>query len=398
MLRSAACIGVLFVLCTTAYGLSKRDYNRNAWRNGDGTYYGLGGEQTGNCAMRAPRPPWMAQRVPVAVSGQIYEGMCGACVIFYGEGKGAGANPIRGWGHGVVVDKCPECKPGDLDLSRIGDGRWHIKWRVVPCPGPGAGGLGYLFEGSNRFYRKLQPRNLMSPAYKVRIDGVPARFTDDNFWVAQKYGGGFSHTYKVQIWTILGHYYESMLDEYTDGVHFPLFDRFGQKFVRGIKRQRRRFARRPRPRPAPRRPKRPACAANWTKCSGKCCGGWRCVRSRLRWWKGRRCEPPRKPRRVRPAKCARKWTKCSWRVRCCGGWRCVRPKNHRYWVGRRCEPPRKRPRGGKCRAMWTRCGDIGKWTTWSGRKYPGKRCCARGSTCRRAKNWNAFRGWRCEPW
>ncbi len=349
MPRSTAGIAVFVVLCTAACALSKLDYHRDAWRKGDGTYYGLGGEQTGNCAMRAPRPEWMGTRVPVAVSGQIYAGMCGACVIFYGEGKGLGASPIRGWGHGVVVDKCPECKPGDLDLSRIGDGRWHIKWRVVPCPGPGAGGLGYLFEGSNRFYRKLQPRNLISPAYKVKIDGMTARFTDDNFWVAMKLPGGFASTYKVQIWTVLGHYYESMLNEYTDGVHFPLYDRYGQKFMRPQKKRRRRRRVR-RPSKKPRRSRRRACAAKWTRCSG----------------------------------------------RCCDGWRCVRPKNHRYWVGKRCEPPRMKPNR-KCQALWNRCGDTGKWRDWAGRRYRGKKCCARGSTCRRASNWDSFRGWRCEP-
>jgi expansin (peptidoglycan-binding protein) len=172
---------------------------------GDGTYYGStdGG---GNCAINNPLPSIYAGMTPVAINNPQYDGSCGACLIVRGTGAGSGANPISTKPfRAFVSDRCPECQFGDLDLASNGDGRWKVKWEYVPCPR--AGRISYKFEGSNPWYVKIQPRGMATPAKKVVVGGVPATFTQDNFWVATK-GTGFPATVKVQVTTVGGAYYE----------------------------------------------------------------------------------------------------------------------------------------------------------------------------------------------
>lgn len=58
--------------------------------------------------------------------------------------------------HNACDHSCPECSSGDLDFAADGDGRWDISWHFVPCDG--GDDITYIFEGSNEFYWKIQPR------------------------------------------------------------------------------------------------------------------------------------------------------------------------------------------------------------------------------------------------
>ena len=80
--------------------------------------------------------------------------------------------------------RCPECVEGDLDFSMSGDGRWDIEWEFVPCPGEK---IEFVFEGSNEWYWKLQPRGTSTPVVSLAINGEEAKRTDDNHFVL---GGG----------------------------------------------------------------------------------------------------------------------------------------------------------------------------------------------------------------
>lgn len=122
-------------------------------------------------------------------------------MLVTGSGKGAGSNPIKGTFKAYVNDRCPECAPNDIDLSKSGDGRWAVKWKVVPCP-PGSN-ISFQFEGSNRWYFKLQPRGMQSPASSVLVDGVKALRTQDNHFVVQS-GNGFGRRTTVVVNTVLG--------------------------------------------------------------------------------------------------------------------------------------------------------------------------------------------------
>jgi expansin len=122
-------------------------------RTGEGTYYDADG--TGNCSFD-PSP----EDLLVAAMNQVdYDGSaaCGACVRVDGPD---GSVTVR------IVDRCPGCGEGGVDLSpqafeRIAElsaGRVPISWRYVPCEVDGP--VRYRFkEGSNPFWTAVQIRN-----------------------------------------------------------------------------------------------------------------------------------------------------------------------------------------------------------------------------------------------
>jgi expansin (peptidoglycan-binding protein) len=75
-----------------------------------------------------------------------------------------------------IVDRCPECAPGDIDLSeeaftRIADpvdGRVPITWKYVE--GEVTGPVQYKFkEGSNPYWTAVQIRNHLNPVKNVEM-------------------------------------------------------------------------------------------------------------------------------------------------------------------------------------------------------------------------------------
>jgi len=117
-----------------------------AQRTGDGTFYDADG--SGNCSFD-PSPDDL---MVAAMNQTDYAGSaaCGACAAIDGPD---GSVVVR------IVDRCPECSPGDIDLSadafaRIAApvaGRVAIRWRYVACAVVGP--VRYRFkEGSNPFW------------------------------------------------------------------------------------------------------------------------------------------------------------------------------------------------------------------------------------------------------
>lgn len=120
-------------------------------RAGEGTYYDADG--TGNCSFDA------SSDLVAALNDPDYDGAawCGACAAVDGPD---GSVVVR------IVDRCPECASGDLDLSMaafeqiapLEAGRVAISWRFVPCEV--AGPVAFRFkEGSNPFWSAIQVRN-----------------------------------------------------------------------------------------------------------------------------------------------------------------------------------------------------------------------------------------------
>eukprot|EP00171_Calliarthron_tuberculosum_P012836 IDg12836t1 len=201
--------GVASLVCSFASALSASDYTSGKTYSGDGTYYGPGGFEGGNCAIRKPRPASFTKYVPISINNAQYEGMCGACIEYWGNGEGSGADPIVDRKLGMIVDRCPECKFGDIDLSLRGDGRWKINWKIVPCKAEKK--ISFQFEGSNLFYWKLQPRGMESPPLKVTIDGDDAKRSQDNHWILSK---KFTPPVKVVVDTVTGEHFESYLSNW----------------------------------------------------------------------------------------------------------------------------------------------------------------------------------------
>ncbi len=123
-----------------------------AEHSGEGTYYDADG--SGNCSFDPS-----ADRMVAAINEADYGGSapCGACAEVEGP---AGTTTVR------IVDRCPGCALGDLDLSVEAfemiaakeEGRVDILWRYVPCAVEGP--LRYRFkEGSSQWWTAVQVRN-----------------------------------------------------------------------------------------------------------------------------------------------------------------------------------------------------------------------------------------------
>ncbi|MFK7991174.1 MAG: expansin EXLX1 family cellulose-binding protein [Sandaracinaceae bacterium] len=143
--------------------------------SGEGTYYDADG--SGNCSF-----PASVEDLRVAAMNQAdYAGSraCGACVDVEGP---MGRVQVR------IVDRCPECAPGDIDLSpsafdMIAErslGRVPIRWTYVPCEVEGP--LVYHFkDGSNPFWTAVQVRN-----HRHRIARFEYRNADGAFVEAER--------------------------------------------------------------------------------------------------------------------------------------------------------------------------------------------------------------------
>ncbi len=120
---------------------------------GEGTYYDADG--SGNCSYPASPDDLMV----AAMNETDYAGSaaCGRCAHVEGPD---GSVEVR------IVDRCPECAPGDIDLSPqafeqiapLSAGRVDIGWSYIPCPVEGS--IDFHFkDGSNQWWTAVQPRN-----------------------------------------------------------------------------------------------------------------------------------------------------------------------------------------------------------------------------------------------
>jgi expansin (peptidoglycan-binding protein) len=131
--------------------------NYQQTHTGQGTFYGYGGG--GNCSF--PKPTGI---LTAAMNTADYDTAqaCGACI------EVTNLNTQQS----VVVrvdDRCPECAPGDVDLSQeafagispLGAGRIPISWKYVSCTPPAA--KVYFKEGSSQWWSGVQVRDHRSP-------------------------------------------------------------------------------------------------------------------------------------------------------------------------------------------------------------------------------------------
>lgn len=146
---------IIFVLIIFFMGvtLSARPINAcdTTWYTGEGTQYGgVAGSNGGNCGIYVEEGDFLHCAMNHTQYDSSYA--CGACVRVFGP---LGELKVK------VVDRCPECKPGDIDfsteafirLAELKDGRIPIKWQFVPCEEEG--NIKVMFEkGTSQFYFK----------------------------------------------------------------------------------------------------------------------------------------------------------------------------------------------------------------------------------------------------
>lgn len=121
-------IFTLFITSLNAFPIAECD---TTWHTGEGTQYGgVAGSNGGNCGIYVEEDDFLHCAMNHTQYDSSYA--CGACVRVFGP---LGEITVK------VVDRCPECKPGDIDFStqsfiqiaKLEDGRVPIKWQFVPC-------------------------------------------------------------------------------------------------------------------------------------------------------------------------------------------------------------------------------------------------------------------------
>ncbi len=152
--------------------------------SGIATYYEATG--AGNCSF----PPSPDDLMVAAINAPQYNNAswCGACAEIEGA---LGKIIVR------VVDQCPECGYGHLDLSpqafaKIDDkvkGRVPITWQFVSCPTRGSMNFHYK-DGSNKYWTALQVRNHRLPVSKLELlvsgTWVNVERSDYNYFIYDK--------------------------------------------------------------------------------------------------------------------------------------------------------------------------------------------------------------------
>ncbi|WP_027395480.1 expansin EXLX1 family cellulose-binding protein [Aquimarina latercula] len=143
---------------------------------GEGTFYdGVAGGTFGNCSL----PVGVGDYMHCALNNFDYDGSngCGACI----EVTGAKGSVILN-----VVDRCPECASGDVDMTmeafemiaEVIDGRVPISWKFVPCETILTNETIKINfkEGSSEFWTAIQFRNINHAISKMEYQ-LP-----DNTW------------------------------------------------------------------------------------------------------------------------------------------------------------------------------------------------------------------------
>lgn len=182
--------------------------------SGDGTYYAATG--AGNCGF----DPSPGDLMVAAMNAPDYHtaAWCGACLEVSGPD---GTVTVR------VVDQCPECAAGDLDLSPeafavlspLAAGRIPITWHEVACPVSGP--IAYHFkDGSNPYWTAIQIRNHRYPIARVEVmqagGYVEVPRLDYNYFVADT--GLGPGPYAIRVTDLHGHVVEDPAIEGGDAV------------------------------------------------------------------------------------------------------------------------------------------------------------------------------------
>lgn len=169
---------------------------------GEGTYYGATG--AGNCLF--PASPGNLMVAAMNHTDYDMAALCGAYVSVKGS---KGSVVVR------IVDRCPECPMGDVDLSReafalIADiplGRVPITWQLVspPLVNP----INYHFkDGSNQWWTAVQIRNHRNPIARFEYLAANGQFkeisrTEWNYFVEASGMGPGPYTFRVT--DVFGH-------------------------------------------------------------------------------------------------------------------------------------------------------------------------------------------------
>lgn len=154
---------------------------------GDGTSYTLGSVSSGNCNFMAAAAS--AATNYAAINQAQWDSLknCGRCAQVSCVDAACADKTVSEVVH--IVDRCPECKSGDLDLSPSvfkkitgsSPSRLKIQWKFVDCPSEG--NLKYcLKSGSNPYFVAIQPANAGAGVASMKINGQATTMVASAFY------------------------------------------------------------------------------------------------------------------------------------------------------------------------------------------------------------------------
>ncbi|ETI44409.1 hypothetical protein F441_10803 [Phytophthora nicotianae CJ01A1] len=154
---------------------------------GDGTSYTLGDISSGNCNFMSAIPT--ASTNYAALNNDQWDNLanCGRCAevsCIDDQCTDQTTTAIV-----QILDRCPECSSGDLDLSPTvfktitgsDPSRLSIRWKFVDCPNPGNIEV-CLKSGSNGYYVAVQPTNTLVGVETVTINGEATTMVDSAYY------------------------------------------------------------------------------------------------------------------------------------------------------------------------------------------------------------------------
>ncbi|RLN55428.1 hypothetical protein BBJ29_002658 [Phytophthora kernoviae] len=170
----------LLALCTSAFASAE-------YYSGDGTTYTLSAVSSGNCNFMSAIS--IATTNYAALNNAQWDDLanCGRCAqvsCVDSRCTDPTATAIV-----QIVDRCPECKLGDLDLSPTAfntitgsdPSRLKIQWQFVDCPDAGTVKICLKF-GSNAYWIAVQPTNNLVGVESVTINGQAAAILDGAYY------------------------------------------------------------------------------------------------------------------------------------------------------------------------------------------------------------------------
>lgn len=158
--------------------------------HGEGTTYTLDTPTSGNCNFQAFPPA--ASKYFAAINGVqfLHTKNCGRCALVRCVDKVCAHAPSVSEVV-YIVDQCPECAFGDLDLSAdafesitgFGSGRVAIEWEFVDCPVDEEQPIEYCLKGgSNGHWVAVQPANFVVGIKNVQINDATTKMVDSAYY------------------------------------------------------------------------------------------------------------------------------------------------------------------------------------------------------------------------
>lgn len=187
------------ILCFLVFSCAaQNDCNEEPIHTGKATYYYFNpAKQVGSCSFNnAKITPFLVGAMNSVEYGKA--DYCGACVEVQGP---KGRVKVK------IVDRCPGCKPGDIDLNSVAfdsiasraAGRVAISWKVVPCESSEPL-VFHFIKTSNEWWASVQIRNHNNPLAKLEFlndsvyTEIPRRA--HNYFTMKNMGVG-PHTYRL---------------------------------------------------------------------------------------------------------------------------------------------------------------------------------------------------------